>query len=190
MNTEMSVAYEDAKNVVESLLFVSKRPISVDDIQEISQFGTDLINGIINELSSDYEKRGLQLIKLANGYLIATRPKYSDYIEKFLNSPVSVTLSQQSLETLSIIAYKQPVTKADVERIRGVMCDGVIKTLLDKKLIKESGRSDAVGRPILYSTTVEFLKHFGLHDLSELPPLEEGAGADPGVLIDLENKSN
>ena len=107
---------------------------------------------------------------------------YSHYIEKYLNSPISVTLSQQSLETLSIIAYKQPVTKADVEKIRGVMCDGVIKTLLEKKLIKESGRSDTVGRPILYSTTVDFLKHFGLHDLSDLPPLEEDSGPAGGLV--------
>ncbi len=185
---ELEVSYADAKNAIESLLFVSKRPLSVEDIDEVSQLGRDVILRAMDELASSYESRGIQLIKLANGYLMATRPKYSGYIDKFLKSPVSVSLSQQSLETLSIIAYKQPVTRAEIERIRGVLCDGVIKTLLDKKLIKEAGRSESVGRPILYATTVEFLKHFGLHDLGELPPLEEEEDS-AGVLLDLEQKN-
>lgn len=188
MDGTVSVPYEDAKNAIESLLFVSKRPLSVEDLDEISSLGRDTILRAVDDLSSSYESRGIQLIKIANGYLMATRPKYSTYIEKFLKSPVSVSLSQQSMETLSIIAYRQPVTRAEIERIRGVLCDGVIKTLLDKKLIKEAGRSEAVGRPILYVTTVDFLKHFGLHDLGELPPLE--GDADSAVaLLDLEQKS-
>ncbi len=182
-----AVPYEDARNAVESLLFVSKKPLSVEDINEVSQLGQDVILRAMDELAASYESRGIQLIKLANGYLMATRPKYSGYIERFLKSPVSVSLSQQSLETLSIIAYKQPVTRAEIERIRGVLCDGVIKTLLEKKLIKETGRSESVGRPILYATTVEFLKHFGLHDLGELPPLEEGSDSS-GALTELEQK--
>ncbi len=166
------IEYNKMKNIVESLLFISKKPVSLSEFSEVTGFdGADLEN-VIKDLKAEYESRGLQIISLANGYVMATRPQYSEYVEKFLNSPVSVTLSSQSLETLSIIAYKQPLTKAEVESIRGVLCDGVIKTLLDKRLIKESGRSEHVGRPILYSTTVEFLKHFGLHDLSELPPLE------------------
>ncbi|MFA5104054.1 MAG: SMC-Scp complex subunit ScpB [Candidatus Margulisiibacteriota bacterium] len=173
MNETLPVTYEDARNAIESLLFVSKRPLSVDDIDEIACLGRDTILRAVEELSSSYETRGIQLIKIANGYLLATRPRYSAYIEKFLKSPVSVSLSQQSLETLSIIAYKQPVARAEIERIRGVLCDGVIKTLLDKRLIKEAGRSETVGRPILYATTVDFLKHFGLHDLGQLPLLEE-----------------
>jgi segregation and condensation protein B len=188
MNQTSPIGFEDARNAVESLLFVSKRPLSIEDIEEISQLGTDMISRAVEELSATYESRGLQLIKLANGYLLATRPRYSPYIEKFLKSPVSVSLSQQSMETLSIIAYKQPITRAEVERIRGVLCDGVIKTLLEKRLIKETGRSESVGRPILYATTVEFLKHFGLHDLGELPPLDEGSGSAE-ALADLEQKT-
>lgn len=188
MNQTSPIGFEDARNAVESLLFVSKRPLSIEDIEEISQLGTDMISKAVEELSATYESRGLQLIKLANGYLLATRPRYSSYIEKFLKSPVSVSLSQQSMETLSIIAYKQPITRAEVERIRGVLCDGVIKTLLEKRLIKETGRSESVGRPILYATTVEFLKHFGLHDLGELPPLDEGSGSAE-ALADLEQKT-
>jgi segregation and condensation protein B len=166
---DQSISYENVKKIIESLLFVSKKPLSPQEIDEVTNFGMEIIEEALNEICSGYERSGLQAIKLANGYVIATRPEFSEYIEKFLNSPVSVTLSPQALETLSIIAYKQPVTKIEVENIRGVMCDGVINTLLDRKLIKESGRSDSVGRPILYSTTVEFLKHFGLHDLGELP---------------------
>ncbi len=188
MNQTSPIGFDDARNAVESLLFVSKRPLSIEDIEEISQLGTDTISRAVEELSATYESRGLQLIKLANGYLLATRPRYSSYIEKFLKSPVSVSLSQQSMETLSIIAYKQPITRAEVERIRGVLCDGVIKTLLEKRLIKETGRSESVGRPILYATTVEFLKHFGLHDLGELPPLDEGSGSAE-ALADLEQKT-
>ncbi len=183
-----AIAYEDARNAVESLLFVSKRPLSVDDLDDVSQLGRDVIQRAVDDLSGSYEARGLQIIKLANGYLLATRPRYSGYIEKFLKSPVSVSLSQQSMETLSIIAYKQPIARSEVERIRGVLCDGVIKTLLEKRLIKECGRSDSVGRPILYGTTVEFLKHFGLHDLSELPPLEDGSDS-AGTLAELEQRN-
>lgn len=164
----------DAKKIVESLLFVSKRPVSISEIDEVTSFGTEKIEDVIGRLSCEYEQRGLQILRIANGYILATRPEFSPYVEKLLNSPVSVTLSHQSLETLSIIAYKQPVTKSEIESIRGVLCDGVIKTLLEKKLIKESGRGEGVGRPILYSTTIEFLKHFGLHDLGDLPRLSEG----------------
>ncbi len=168
-----NVSFDDAKNIIESMLFVSKRPLSVDDFEELCGFDQQIIEKSLAEIQMDYQNRAMQVIKLANGFLMATRPKYGAYIERLLKSPVSISLSQQSMETLSIIAYKQPITKAEIERIRGVMSDGVIKNLIEKKLIKEVGRSDAVGRPILYGTTVEFLKHFGLHDLSELPPLEE-----------------
>lgn len=161
------------KDVIESLLFVSKKPLSTEEIEGLCSFGRDEIEKNLKELESDYSSRGLQLIRLAHGFVLATRPQYSTFIEKYLNSPLSVTLSPQALETLSIIAYKQPVTKLEVENIRGVMCDTVIDTLLEKRLIKESGRSDQVGRPILYSTTIEFLKHFGLHDIGELPKLDE-----------------
>lgn len=168
----MSDAMPEIKDVIESLLFISKKPLSSGELADICAFGKEEIEKCLAELLGEYEGRGLQIIKLAHGYVMATRPQYAPFIEKFLNSPYSVTLSPQALETLSIIAYKQPVTKVDVESIRGVMCDAVIDTLLDKRLIKESGRSDQVGRPILYSTTVEFLKHFGLHDLGELPRID------------------
>ena len=161
------------RDVLEALLFVSKKPLSIGDFHEVLGFGEDNIQNAMDQLVSQYQTKGLQLIKLANGYVMATRPEHSEFINKYLNSPVSVTLTNQALETLSIIAYKQPVTKLEVDNIRGVMSDAPIRTLLEKRLIKEAGKADRVGHPILYATTVEFLKHFGLHDLSELPLLNE-----------------
>ncbi len=164
---------DDRRSVVESLLFVTKKPVSPGEISLVTGYEESEAARLLDEIALEYESRPLQVIKVANGYIIATRPQYSDFIDKFLNSPVSVSLSKQALETLSIIAYRQPATKIDIERIRGVMSDSPIKSLLDKNLIRESGRSEAPGRPILYSTTVDFLKHFGLNDLSDLPPIEE-----------------
>ena len=161
------------RSIVESLLFVTKKPVSAHEISQVTGFEAGEAESILDEITADYEKRPLQVIKVANGYILATRPQYSEFIDKFLNSPVSVTLSKQALETLSIIAYKQPVTKIEVEKIRGVMSDSPIKSLFDKNLIKEVGRSDAPGRPILYATTVDFLKQFGLNDLKDLPSIEE-----------------
>jgi len=162
----------DRKNVIESLLFVAKKPISLEELSSILEDEISAIEPLMQELVKEYDDKALQIIMLANGYIMATRPIYSDYIEHYLNSPISVSLTNQSLEALSIIAYKQPVTRQDIENIRGVMSDGVVNTLLDKKLIKEAGKSTQIGHPMLYCTTVEFLKHFGLNDLSELPPLD------------------
>lgn len=164
---------EDKKSIIESLLFVTKKPVSPGEISQVTGFQEDESAKLLDEITQEYESRPLQVIKMANGYILATRPQYSSFIDKFLNSPVSVSLSKQALETLSIIAYRQPVTKIDIERIRGVMSDSPIRSLLEKNLIRESGRSEAPGRPILYSTTVDFLKHFGLNDLIDLPPIEE-----------------
>ena len=161
------------KSIVESLLFVTKKPVSPQEISQVTGFEAIEAQQLLEEITSDYEKRPLQVITVANGYILATRPQYSEFIDKFLNSPVSVTLTKQALETLSIIAYRQPVTKIEVEKIRGVMSDSPIKSLFDKNLIKEVGRSEAPGRPILYATTVDFLKQFGLNDLNALPSIEE-----------------
>ena len=165
--------YDPKKSIVESLLFVTKKPISPQEISQVTGFEPFVAERLLDEITSDYEKRPLQVIKVANGYILATRPQYSEFIDKFLNSPVSVTLSKQAFETLSIIAYRQPVTKIEVEKIRGVMSDSPIKSLFEKNLIKEAGRSEAPGRPILYMTTVDFLKQFGLNDLKDLPSMEE-----------------
>ena len=182
---ENNFDYSNARRILECLLFISKKPLSAADIKTVTGIDEALIDDLADDISKKYEESGLQIIRLAKGYLMATKPQYGEYVEKLINAPISFSLSKQSLETLAIIAYKQPVTKLEIENIRGVMSDGVIKTLQDKRLIKESGRSDSVGRPILYSTTVDFLKHFGLHDLDELPSLESLEGAQP-VLEELE----
>lgn len=166
-----NIALDEIKDAVESILFISKRPISAKEICGCCDFEEVLVEKILEELRLEYESKSLQIIRLAKGYIVATRPEFSRYIESFLKNPLHISLSPQALETLSIISYKQPITKLDVENIRGVMCDAVIKSLLDKKLIKEMGRADQLGRPILYGTTQDFLRHFGLNDLCDLPNL-------------------
>jgi len=157
------------------MLFVARKPLTLQELEEVTSVPQELLMACLEELVSEYETKGIRLIKVAGGYLMGTNPENSDLVEKILHKKIETTLSHQSLETLSIIAYKQPVTRVEIERLRGVISDGVIETLLSKKLIREIGRSEAVGRPYLYGTTSEFLRHFGLKDLSDLPALPESA---------------
>lgn len=167
------------KDTVESILFIAKKPVSILEIARACSIDENEAEKILDQLVDDYKMRALQILKLAKGYIIATRPVFSREIELFLKNPSHISLSHQALETLAIISYRQPVAKIEIENIRGVMSDSVIKSLLEKKLIKETGRSDAVGRPILYGTTIDFLKHFGLNDLDELPALKEAGISAP-----------
>jgi segregation and condensation protein B len=127
----------------------------------------------------------MNIAKFAGGYQMVTHSQNVDYVDRFLHSPILTTLSNPALETLAIVAYKQPITKLTIENIRGVNSDGVVATLLEKRLVEEAGRSEAVGRPILYATTVEFLRHFGLKDLTDLPPLpqDEMAAFRSGIIL-------
>src|SRR4029077_19042334 len=131
----------------------------------------------LGELRADYARdgRGLQLVEVAGGWQITTRPEYNDWVREMLDPKSPTRLSIQALETLAVIAYKQPVTLPEIIELRGVKSGGVIKTLLEKRLIRITGRKPVVGRPMLYGTTKEFLLHFGLKDLSELPRIEEFA---------------
>jgi segregation and condensation protein B len=124
-------------------------------------------------LIENYNSRNLQIVQVAEGYQLCTRHDYSDWVRKFLKFDKTTKLSQPSLDTLAIIAYKQPLTKAEVEEIRGVDSSGVVKTLLEKKVISPGGRKKVPGRPIMYRTTRKFLEYFGLRDLSDLPTLED-----------------
>jgi len=162
------------KSILESLLFVSKKPLVPEELSQVIGVPAEAISRAFEDLMVEYENKGLQVAKLAGGWQMVTRVENAEYIDRLLNSPIVTTLSPAALETLAIIAYKQPVTKLEVEGIRGVASDGVVKTLLDKRMIREAGRSDGVGRPILYATTDEFLRHFGLKDLGDLPKLPEG----------------
>jgi segregation and condensation protein B len=169
----MEIPSDRIKGVLESLLFVARKPLPLEEVQaalkmEIS--GEDLAR-LLEELIREYESKGINIVKVAGGYLMGTNPVNADFVHNLLHAKVQTTLTHQALETLSIIAYKQPVTRAEVERVRGVISDGPIETLLQKRLIQELGRSESVGRPYLYGTTIEFLRHFGLKDLSDLPPL-------------------
>ncbi|MBU1026976.1 MAG: SMC-Scp complex subunit ScpB [Candidatus Margulisbacteria bacterium] len=168
------------KTILESLLFVARKPLSFEELKkcfdqtEGSQglnCSQEELEFLLEDLVTEYRARGINVVKVAGGYLMGTNPANADYVYSLLHARVQTTLSPQALETLSIIAYKQPVTQAEIEQVRGVNSDGPISTLLAKKLISDQGRSDAPGRPYIYGTTIEFLRHFGLKDLNDLPPL-------------------
>ncbi len=162
------------KALIEALIFVSGTPLSIKEIQKVTGFPSGEIEFLLRELMADYRNResGLEIVEVAEGFQMVTRAEFSDYIRK-LKSSTPPKLSAPAMETLAIIAYKQPITKAEVEEIRGVNSDGVIKNLLDRRLIRVVGKKEAPGRPLLYGTTREFLLYFGLKDLSELPTIRE-----------------
>ena len=166
---------EELKSIVENVLLAADQPINADELCKIFLDGTDKsqLQSILDELKEEYSSRNLQVIEVADGYQLCTRHEYNDYIRKFLKLDRSTRLSQPSLDTLSIIAYKQPLTRQEVDEIRGVDSSGVIKTLLEKKVIGPAGRKKVPGRPIMYRTTQKFLEYFGLKDLSDLPTLED-----------------
>lgn len=164
------------KNIIEALLFATDKPLSVDEIKQAFDDATSgQIEAAIQALGEEYaaQDRGFRLAELAGGYQLVTDTRYAEYLKKFFQAREKKKLSQASLESLSVIAYKQPVTRADIEFIRGVNVDGALKTLLEKNLVKIVGRKDVPGRPMLYGTTKEFLDHFGLKSLKELPALNE-----------------
>jgi len=161
--------------IIEALIFVSEEPISAKTIAELLREGRSVVDEALAELSKEFNGRngGLQLREVAGGWQFATRPEYHEHVRAFLRSRPSAKLSIASLETLAVIAYKQPVTVPEILEIRGVQYPSSIKTLLDKKLIVAKGRKDTVGRPMMYGTSKEFLMQFGLKDLSELPSMED-----------------
>lgn len=156
-------------------MFVSGDPITMDAIKNVSELPETELRQILDELISEYrnDARGIQIVEVANGYQMTTSPECSAWVRKLFASGTPNRLSLPALETLAIIAYNQPIIKAELEQIRGVNSDGVVKSLLDKRLIKIMGRKEVPGKPLLYGTTKEFLQYFGLKDLSELPTLKE-----------------
>ena len=166
---------EELKAIVENILLASDQPVTPDDLQSTLMNGTEKaeLRSLLQELQEEYQSRNLRIDEVAGGYQLCTRTEYSDWIRKFLKLDKTTKLSQPSLDTLSIIAYKQPLTKQEVEEIRGVDCGGVIRTLLDKKIVALAGRKKVPGRPIMYRTTRKFLEYFGLKDLADLPTLED-----------------
>ena len=165
---------ERIKSIIESILFVTGEPLSLRDIAINLEMPPRYVEEVLNEMILDYEAslRGIKLISIKGEYQLVTKSENSDYIQMLLKKNKRQSLSQASLESLAIIAYKQPITRIDIDEIRGVKSESAIQKLIEKNLIKESGRLDVPGRPILYSTTNEFLRQFELNDLKELPSLD------------------
>jgi segregation and condensation protein B len=166
---------KEIKSIVESLLFVADGPQPVERLAEVlDQVDRKTIHGILGELREELEaqERGIRLVEVAGGYQLRTPKANSEAVKKFLGGRPA-RMGKATLETLAIIAYRQPITKAEIEAIRGVDVDGVITTLLERNLIRAVARKDVPGRPFLYGTTAEFLQLFNLKDLSELPALRE-----------------
>ena len=166
---------DNIKHIIESLLFVAEEPLTVDRLKRIlTQAETADIRSATAELSAEYEQRGggFYLDEVAGGYQIRTRPEYTEWIKKLIQ-PKPLRLSKPALETLVIIAYKQPIIRSDIEHIRGVDCGGVLRVLLERKLIRVLGRKEIAGRPLIYATTKRFLEVFDLKSLKDLPTPKE-----------------
>lgn len=165
----------ELKSIIEGLLFIWGDPLSVDDITNILELEIDDITCIMDEMVSefDFNRRGLKIIKANNTYQLSTRPEHFQWIKKLNHTVPKKSLSNAAMETLSIIAYKQPVIKSEVDNIRGVKSDRSIETLIEKNLVKELGRLERIGRPIIYGTTDEFLRLFSLESIDDLPDLDE-----------------
>ena len=165
----------EIKSVIESLLFTWGDPLEVKDLASILEIPEGEVSLLIKELMDDldYNRRGVRIIKINNSYQIGTRPEHYQWIKKLSLSRANKNLSNAALETLSIVAYRQPIIKADMEAIRGVKCDRVLQTLIERKMVCELGRLERTGRPIIYGTTEEFLRSFGLESIDDLPSLNE-----------------
>ncbi|GIO11737.1 segregation and condensation protein B [Cohnella xylanilytica] len=164
--------YSRLKSILEGLLFVSGEDgLSAKAIAEVVEMDVDVVRDVLRDLQSDLARdgRGVRVAEVAGGFRLTTAPEHAPYFEKLAYSPARSSLSQAALETLSIIAYRQPITRIEIEEIRGVKADRAIHTLVAKDLIEEVGRADALGRPILYGTTKSFLDYFGLAGIDQLP---------------------
>lgn len=175
------------KSAIESMMFVWGKPLDIKDVADVFNIDKKEAYEYFKELQEEYEQegRGIVIREVNKSFQFVTRKENLDYIERLCTPVKHKKLSQSALEVLAIVAYKQPVTKGEIEAVRGIRCDRVIEGLTKKNLVAEVGRSDAVGRPILYGTTDEFLKQFGFETLKELPAIED----IEGVLADDENEA-
>ncbi|MGC9329429.1 MAG: SMC-Scp complex subunit ScpB [Candidatus Hinthialibacter sp.] len=190
---------EQLSGAIEALIFVSGDPVPIKRLEDVLEVSEEEIRDAVNSLSQQYidAASGIQILEVAGGFQLRTQPRYSSQVNKFLERKRKTTLSGPALETLAIIAYKQPITRAEIEAIRGVVVDGVIKSLLDKRLIKVAGVKEVPGRPNLYRTTKRFLEYFGIISLKDLPPIDEiektfagsagASGEEPVIEEDLNN---
>lgn len=164
--------YQQMKSVIEGLLFAAgDEGLDVKQIAEVLGESKETVKDLLHDLKNDFrrEGRGIQIVEIAGTYQMTTLPEHAPYFERLAYSPSHATLSQAALETLAIVAYKQPITRIEIEEIRGVKSDRPVQTLVAKQLIQEVARADVIGRPILYGTTKQFLDYFGLMDIRDLP---------------------
>jgi len=167
----------EALAIVEAMLFASDAPLEVERIQEVLEASREEALAVVSALQAQYDAsgRGLAVAEVAGGYRMGTRPELAPWLLKLRRAQLKARLSRAALETLAIIAYRQPIARPEIEQLRGVGAEGVLAHLLERRLIRVVGRKETPGRPLLYGTTREFLLHFGLRDLSELPPFEAPA---------------
>lgn len=164
------------KSAVEALIFASEKPITVEQIKKVlGDLDASSVNRIVEELKNEYQtqNRGIQIVEIAGGFQMITSSNFAPFLKKLFKNRYSEKLSKPALESLAIIAYKQPLTKAEIESLRNVNVDGVMKSLVDKNLIRICGRKKVPGRPFVFGTTREFLEHFGLRSLQDLPKMED-----------------
>lgn len=174
---------QTTRGIVEAILYVAGEPVPMEDLAHALDMTRSEMEEVLSDLrdTCELEKRGLRLNRYGDGVQLSIRAEYAPYVERLLQPVQQQSLSQAAMETLSVIAYRQPVTKADIEKVRGVKCDYSVQSLLNKGLIQEQGRRETLGRPILYGTTDAFLRHFGIESLDQLPPQEEGPLEELGV---------
>lgn len=170
----------ETSHKIEAILFVAGEPVAVKDIAAALELTEVETMQAVESLQRDYDmnRRGITLRRYGDHLRLETRPEYAPYVERMLQPVQRQSLSQSAMETLAVIAYRQPATRGEVEQVRGVKCDYSVQSLLSKGLIREVGRKEALGRPILYATTDKFLEHFGLSDIRELPPLPDPEPVD------------
>ncbi len=169
------MAEDNYKTIIEALLFVNEKPVSVEPIRRtLSNLDSVKIKAIIEQLKTEYSnsKRGMRIIEVAGGFQMVATPESSVFLKKFYQKP-SEKLSRPTLETMAIIAYKQPATRIEIENIRGVDSSGIVRNLINKGLVRAAGRRSAPGRPFVYTTTRQFLEYFGLSSIKELPKIEQ-----------------
>jgi segregation and condensation protein B len=165
----------DNIKIIEALLFASLDPLTQAQVNTVFEIDAPVLSDIISALQEEYNKNdyAFMILEVAGGYQLVSRPEYETYIRRLIHKTGKLLLSQAALETLAIIAYKQPVSRVEIESIRGVDCSAVLKTLLGRNLILIKGRDTGPGRPLLYATTAKYLEHFGLINLSDMPKISE-----------------
>jgi len=171
MSESKSLNSPEIPSALEALLFVSAEPVAISQLALALDIPIALVDNGLNQLEEELQKRGLRIQRNAGRVQLTTAPEFAEIVEQFLGLETTTHLSRAALETLAIVAYQQPVSRPQIEAIRGVSSDGVMKSLLSKGLVQEVGRSEGPGRPILYGSSPEFLQHFGINSLMELPTL-------------------